>query len=481
MKLGFQTRRQARNFNALLLALISLVLMFALFSLFAVGTKSLFGGFVLLFIVCALLAPRPVEGGALVITLILPLVAKKLMDAYKARLPMLKNFMFDFGKLDGLPERVKFDQEIIAQWPQMPTATPHAPGDDLTNDAQNVKDLISESSMRINQAVKVVLKVPTADAVRLELDPVFDAAIQNAGYALALHVVMRGMRQVTAATFTHEIVEAAADVDKETLGKARIALNDQEAGVPRFGIVAPATMSKLTDDPRIASGDYHGKLVDENPYVSLKNLEGFTSIDEFPRFPTTPHLIGTLDVADAIADPVTDKITIPQHGLPDGARVRLTNSGGAVPAGLAVATDYFTRDVTMDTFKLAATRGGAAINITDAGTGTNKVFEYEELLGFFFAQPAMLFAIRGLNDNVELAKQLGIPVPILVETKTDPDTGLTFTLYMWINTNTHDIYVAAVVAFGVTAGRQAAGNVADSATDKSGVRLVAVAQNTIGV
>lgn len=475
MKYKNSIRRTSR-LNSWLVVALNLVIVAALLQLCSAAAGNLIAGLFILFVLGALLAPRQTEGTCYVVTLILPLVAKKMMDAYKARLPMLKNFMFDFGKFLDNPERVKFDQEIIAQWPQMPTATPHMPGDDLTNDAQNVKDLLSESKMRINQAVKVVLKVPTDDAVRLELDPVFNAAIENAGYALALHVVMRGMRQVTAATFTHEIVEAAADVDKETLGKARIALNDQEAGVPRFGIVAPATMSKLTDDPRIASGDYHGQLVDENPYVSLKNLEGFTSIDEFPRFPTTPHLIGTL-----VADAATDKITIPQHGLPDGARIRLTNSGGAAPGGLAVATDYFARDVTMDDFKVSATRGGAAINVTDAGMGTNKVFEYEELLGFFFAQPAMLFAIRGLNDNVDLAKKLGIPVPILVETKTDPDTGLTFTLYMWIDVKTHDIYIAAVVAFGVTAGRQAAGNEADSATDKSGVRLVSTAQNTIGV
>jgi hypothetical protein len=36
-------------------------------------------------------------------------------------------------------------------------------------------------------------------------------------------------------------------------------------------------------------------------------------------------------------------------------------------AGITAATNYFIRDATTNTFKLAATPGGAAINLTDAG------------------------------------------------------------------------------------------------------------------
>jgi hypothetical protein len=53
----------------------------------------------------------------------------------------------------------------------------------------------------------------------------------------------------------------------------------------------------------------------------------------------------------------------------DGDVVRLSNSGGALPAGLERDTDYHVRDSTGTTFKLAATAGGSAIDITAAGTG----------------------------------------------------------------------------------------------------------------
>lgn len=57
-----------------------------------------------------------------------------------------------------------------------------------------------------------------------------------------------------------------------------------------------------------------------------------------------------------------------------GTRVRLTTTT-TLPAGLALATDYYVIKVTDSTFKLATTFAnavaGTAINITDTGTGTH--------------------------------------------------------------------------------------------------------------
>lgn len=58
------------------------------------------------------------------------------------------------------------------------------------------------------------------------------------------------------------------------------------------------------------------------------------------------------------------------HGLANGDQIVLmdTNIGG-VPGGFTEGTVYFVRDVAGDTFKLAATSGGAAIDATTDGTG----------------------------------------------------------------------------------------------------------------
>lgn len=70
------------------------------------------------------------------------------------------------------------------------------------------------------------------------------------------------------------------------------------------------------------------------------------------------------------ATAATDVIAAPNHPFVDGEMVRLSVSGGSLPGGLALLTDYFIRDAVAGvSFKLAATAGGAAIDLTTAGTG----------------------------------------------------------------------------------------------------------------
>jgi hypothetical protein len=55
------------------------------------------------------------------------------------------------------------------------------------------------------------------------------------------------------------------------------------------------------------------------------------------------------------------------HGLVTGSRFRLV--GGTLPTPLLANTDYFAIVSTHTSFTLAATLGGAAIDLTDAGSG----------------------------------------------------------------------------------------------------------------
>jgi len=67
-----------------------------------------------------------------------------------------------------------------------------------------------------------------------------------------------------------------------------------------------------------------------------------------------------------IALPATDTIYAPGHGWGDGQKIALFN--GTPPGGLTEGTVYFTRDTTADTFKVAATAGGSAIDLTSASS-----------------------------------------------------------------------------------------------------------------
>lgn len=67
-----------------------------------------------------------------------------------------------------------------------------------------------------------------------------------------------------------------------------------------------------------------------------------------------------------IASPATDTITCTSHGLTDTTKIVFYN--GTLPSPLSEGTVYFVRDATTDTFKVAATSGGVAIDLTAAGS-----------------------------------------------------------------------------------------------------------------
>lgn len=62
-----------------------------------------------------------------------------------------------------------------------------------------------------------------------------------------------------------------------------------------------------------------------------------------------------------------DVITSPAHGLSDTDTIVFV--GASLPSGITQGTTYFVRDATTDTFKIAATSGGSAIDLTADGRG----------------------------------------------------------------------------------------------------------------
>jgi hypothetical protein len=70
-------------------------------------------------------------------------------------------------------------------------------------------------------------------------------------------------------------------------------------------------------------------------------------------------------------NPTTDVFTV-SSALPNGTTIQVTTTG-TVPAGMAVDTTYYVINSSSLTFKLALTAGGAAIDVTDAGTGTQSL------------------------------------------------------------------------------------------------------------
>ncbi len=77
------------------------------------------------------------------------------------------------------------------------------------------------------------------------------------------------------------------------------------------------------------------------------------------------------------ANASTDEISVTGHGKVAGDVVFFANVGGAMPGNVSAYTKYFVHTVTgVNTFKITATRGASAIDITTNGTGTLNAYDH---------------------------------------------------------------------------------------------------------
>jgi len=90
-----------------------------------------------------------------------------------------------------------------------------------------------------------------------------------------------------------------------------------------------------------------------------------------------------LNFSDTFTAATSDVVTIGSaHPYRTGDCVRVVNSGGALPAGLAADTDYYVIYLTTTTIKLASSlsnaNSGTAVDITGTGTGTHTIATIED-------------------------------------------------------------------------------------------------------
>jgi hypothetical protein len=75
-------------------------------------------------------------------------------------------------------------------------------------------------------------------------------------------------------------------------------------------------------------------------------------------------------VATVTFDTATDVVNWTAHGLIQWQRVKFSTTGG-LPSGITAGTTYFVRDIAANSFKVSATNGGVAIDLTGTPTGVH--------------------------------------------------------------------------------------------------------------
>lgn len=114
-----------------------------------------------------------------------------------------------------------------------------------------------------------------------------------------------------------------------------------------------------------------GALLTDGAAVNCTTYHGLAKI----LVPSASTLGNTgTSVGTITANAGTDELTLASHGLAVNDIVHFTNAGGALPTGISADTVYYVQAVVSSSvFKISATRGGAVLDITGAGSGTNTV------------------------------------------------------------------------------------------------------------
>lgn len=159
-----------------------------------------------------------------------------------------------------------------------------------------------------------------------------------------------------------------------------------------FGIEANSTRAGTnTINAHIHALDDNGTTIKELDLV--ENVPQIYDVEGGATNIFNPTVTGTFT-----AEADDEIITSNSHGLSEGHQVKVSNSGGALPTGLTAGIWYFVKYLSANTFSLATTLGGAAINLTTDGTGTQT-----------WTRRNAITAIRASNGDTSTALTLKIP------------------------------------------------------------------------
>lgn len=195
-------------------------------------------------------------------------------------------------------------------------------------------------------------------------------------------------------------------------------------GAPLLAIVSLKYTDYTSVETTWAASNYFADTFRQPGYLKLGYDIGWPSIEPYPK--NAVRVQYKVGYAVPFTAATNDVLTATGHTLGDTDVTRVFNSGGALPtaSGLAAATDLYARDVVVNTsLKLAATSGGAALDITATGSGNNYLALDSARQGFPASMiHAMKLVLSHLYENREATVEANLQtIPMGVDALIDLD------------------------------------------------------------
>ena len=214
------------------------------------------------------------------LTLSVPVLVAKTLEAYKVKYPMLGALSTDCND-----EASRLGQQVIARITKIPTVADFN-ATQATN-AQDSKTLLEDIPVTLNRHRESVIQWVQDDVEKSQIKII--EAMTNMGYAIGKDVTDYILTQALDTNFSTEVIQASPD--RATLRAVTSAMNANGAGDVRYGIVNSDVYDDLDNDPEITSSDYAGQMQGANPWGTLSNTSGFTNIWEYPDVPTNSEAL----------------------------------------------------------------------------------------------------------------------------------------------------------------------------------------------
>jgi len=208
------------------------------------------------------------------LTLNVPVLIAKTLEAYKQKVPMLGAISTDCND-----QASRKGQQVIANIAKVPTVADFN-ATQATN-AQDAKTLLEDIPVTLNRHRESVIKWIQDDVEKSQIELL--KAMTELGYAISKDVTDYILSQALATNFSTSVTQATPD--RATLREITSAMNANGAGDVRYGIVNSDVYDDLDNDPEITSSDFSGQLQGANPWGTLANISGFTNIWEYPDTP----------------------------------------------------------------------------------------------------------------------------------------------------------------------------------------------------
>ena len=295
--------------------------------------------------------------------------------------------------------------------------------------------------------------------------------ISNAAKALASNFMQTVATGFNTQNFSYSTTTAAADFDFDVLNAATGTLTTQGmATTGRVLLVNTDCASAISGDTaRIGTSLLYGQLNQtDNALRMWRGVAGFSMILEWPELPSNNGS------AKAVTIATTDIVTSAAHGYANGDPVVFASLTGG--AGLTNGTKYYVRDITTDTFKVSATVGGAAVDVTTAySSGT--VTKTENLIAFAYTRNAII-NMAGIPDEINSFLNTGTAggpgQTMNFGAITMPETGISMYSADWQEQPTGNQNLSLGFFSGQSFGRQGYANGTGSASlfNKEGHRFI---------